>query len=117
MSVSRIRRNACLPGSLSQNARIWSSNTRHFKSGWYERVTEITMTKGLALLNGDVLFHCLFREECTVESVACGQHPLFDDTVCEQCLLGSHISLKGRCNMADGFIWYELVTNDIDKAV
>src|ERR1700684_3489367 len=26
-------------------------------------------------------------------------------------------SLKGRCNMADGFIWYELVTNDMDKAV
>ena len=26
-------------------------------------------------------------------------------------------SLNGRCEMADGFIWYELVTNDMDKAV
>ena len=26
-------------------------------------------------------------------------------------------SRKGRYNMADGFIWYELVTNDMDKAV
>lgn len=24
---------------------------------------------------------------------------------------------NGRCKMADGFIWYELVTNDMDKAV
>jgi hypothetical protein len=62
MSVSRIRRNARLPGRLSQNDRIWSSNPRHFKSGCYERVTEITMAKGLALLNGDVLFHCLFKK-------------------------------------------------------
>lgn len=22
----------------------------------------------------------------------------------------------GRCNMADGFVWYELMTNDVDKA-
>jgi len=67
MSVSRIRRNARLPGRLSQNYRIGSSNTRHFKSGCYERVAQIAMTKGLALLKGDVLFHCPFKEECTAE--------------------------------------------------
>src|ERR1700736_5337490 len=117
MSVSRIRRDTRLPCCLPQNDCIGSSNTGHLEPGRHERVAQITVAKGLALLNGDVLFHCLFKEKCTAESAACGQHPLFGDSVCEQCLLCSDTSLKGRFNMADGFIWYELVTNDMDKAV
>jgi hypothetical protein len=27
------------------------------------------MTKGLALLDGQVLFHCLFKEQCNAESL------------------------------------------------
>ena len=69
MSVSRIRRNARLPGRLSQNDCIGSSNTGHLKPGRHERVAQIAMTKGLALLNGEVLFHCLFKEQCNAESL------------------------------------------------
>src|SRR5258708_33801243 len=31
--------------------------------------------------------------------------------------LSERYSANGRWKMADGFIWYELVTNDMDKAV
>ncbi len=62
MSVSGIRRDPRLPGSLSQNDCTGSSSTGHLEPGRHERVAQITVAKGLALLNGDVLFHCLFKK-------------------------------------------------------
>ena len=63
--VSRIRRDTRLPGRLSQNDCIGSSKPRHLKPSCYERVAQIAMTKGLAFLNGDGLFHCLFKKSVT----------------------------------------------------
>ena len=36
---------------------------RHLEPGGDEPVAQIAMTKGLPFLNGDGLFHCLFKEE------------------------------------------------------
>lgn len=54
-----------MPGCLSQNDRIGSSSPRHFKPGVYQRVAQIAMTKSLAFLNGDGLFHWLLKKSIT----------------------------------------------------
>src|SRR6201996_1796888 len=62
-------------------------------------------------------FFMNFQRNFIVCDEKCGQHPLTAGSVCHGVYFAATSRPNTRCSMADGFVWYELVTNDMEKAV